>query len=275
VIVSRRGTRFAAGALAVLFASMLAGCGAANDPSAPFGVPWPNITPGEIPEIAASGGPQPYFIATSVTSSIDVFDAPGGSVLMTINAADVLTVPAETPLTFLEKSEAGEWIEVYLPVRPNGTTGYIRLSDVTMTSTRYSLEVYLDEHIVALFDKGEEQARFVAALGRSDRPTPDGVYYLRELLQPPDPHGLYGVYAYGLSGFSPALETFEGGDAVIGLHGTNQPELLGTDVSHGCIRIHNDAIRRLVEEYGLPLGTPVFIYADEPSAIFARETREG
>ena len=42
-------------------------------------------------------------------------------------------------------------------------------------------------------------------VGRSDRPTPGGVYYLKELLQPPDPNGAYGTYAYGLSGFSNVL----------------------------------------------------------------------
>jgi lipoprotein-anchoring transpeptidase ErfK/SrfK len=48
-----------------------------------------------------------------------------------------------------------------------------------------------------------------------------------------------------------------GGRGEIGLHGTNHPELLGQDVSHGCIRIANRDIRRLSKI--LPLGTPVEI----------------
>ena len=46
---------------------------------------------------------------------------------------------------------------------------------------------------------------------------------------------------------------------VIGIHGTNEPELVGTDVSHGCIRMLDEDVTRLVEEFGLPLGTPVEI----------------
>jgi lipoprotein-anchoring transpeptidase ErfK/SrfK len=55
------------------------------------------------------------------------------------------------------------------------------------------------------------------------------------------------------------LETFQGGDAIIGIHGTNQPDLVGKDVSHGCIRMRNDQITRLSKI--LPLGTPVSIRA--------------
>ena len=79
-------------------------------------------------------------------------------------------------------------------------------------------------------------------VGRSERPTPGGVYYLKELLQPPDPNGAYGVYAYGLSGFSNVLQSFNGGPGVIGIHGTNEPDKVGTDVSSGCIRLNNEAI---------------------------------
>jgi lipoprotein-anchoring transpeptidase ErfK/SrfK len=44
----------------------------------------------------------------------------------------------------------------------------------------------------------------------------------------------------------------------IALHGTSKPELLGQDVSHGCIRMTNEAARQLYHE--VDVGTPVFIY---------------
>jgi len=44
----------------------------------------------------------------------------------------------------------------------------------------------------------------------------------------------------------------------IAVHGTNHPELLGQDVSHGCIRMTNEAARSLYHE--VDVGTPVFIY---------------
>jgi lipoprotein-anchoring transpeptidase ErfK/SrfK len=44
----------------------------------------------------------------------------------------------------------------------------------------------------------------------------------------------------------------------IAVHGTNHPELLGQDVSHGCIRMSNEAARYLYHQ--VDVGTPVFIY---------------
>ncbi|HET7464834.1 MAG TPA: L,D-transpeptidase [Longimicrobium sp.] len=44
----------------------------------------------------------------------------------------------------------------------------------------------------------------------------------------------------------------------IAVHGTNHPELLGQDVSHGCIRMTNEAARYLYHQ--VDVGTPVFIY---------------
>ena len=44
----------------------------------------------------------------------------------------------------------------------------------------------------------------------------------------------------------------------IAVHGTNAPELLGQNVSHGCIRLSNEAARQLY--YEVEVGTPVIIY---------------
>lgn len=44
----------------------------------------------------------------------------------------------------------------------------------------------------------------------------------------------------------------------IAIHGTDQPELLGDAISHGCIRMSNEDVLRLHEE--LEVGTPVIIH---------------
>ncbi len=42
------------------------------------------------------------------------------------------------------------------------------------------------------------------------------------------------------------------------LHGTNQPETVDRAVSHGCVRLRNEAVARLYAM--VPVGTPVDIY---------------
>jgi lipoprotein-anchoring transpeptidase ErfK/SrfK len=163
------------------------------------------------------------------------------------------------PLVFLVAQDEGDWLKVHLPVRPNGSTGYIRAADVNLVSNPYSIDIALAEHRLTVRKGDEVIADEAIGVGTQDTPTPGGVYYVKELLQPPDPNGAYGPYAYGLSGFSNELESFAGGDGVIGIHGTNEPDKIGTDVSHGCIRMSNEAITELAGV--LPLGTPVHIQA--------------
>ena len=88
-------------------------------------------------------------------------------------------------------------------------------------------------------------------------PTPTGTFYITELLKQSNAQGAYGPYAFGLSAFSNVLQSFGGGPGQIGLHGTNEPGVLGTSASHGCIRVSNTIIVRLAGL--LPLGTPVVI----------------
>jgi lipoprotein-anchoring transpeptidase ErfK/SrfK len=152
-------------------------------------------------------------------------------------------------------------LEVNLPVRPNGSTGFVRSSDVTVQTTDYRLKVGLTAHTLTVTKGGEVVLETPIGVGKSETPTPDGVYYLAALLQPTNPDGAYGPYAYGLSGFSnnPELADFNGGDGIIGIHGTDEPDKIGSDVSHGCIRVTNEVI---TEQAGyLPLGTPVEIAA--------------
>jgi lipoprotein-anchoring transpeptidase ErfK/SrfK len=202
------------------------------------------------------------YAATAKDDSIDVYenrddDEPS----RTVTAERAVSVPGATPITFLVDEVADDRLRVYLPVRPNGARGWIDRDEVDVSPVRHRVEVVLSEFRLRVYEDDVVVLDEPIGVGRQDRPTPGGVYYIKELLRPPDPEGFYGTYAYGLSGFSPVLDSFAGGEAVIGIHGTNEPELIGQEVSSGCIRLHNDAIDRMAEEIGLPLGTPVEIEA--------------
>jgi lipoprotein-anchoring transpeptidase ErfK/SrfK len=117
--------------------------------------------------------------------------------------------------------------------------------------------VELGAHRITVFKGSSIVDREPVGVGKAQTPTPGGVYYTKELLRPVNPNGVYGPFAYQLSGFSDVLTRFNGGTGVIGIHGTNEPWLLGKDVSHGCIRMSNAGITRLA--HLLPLGVPVEI----------------
>jgi lipoprotein-anchoring transpeptidase ErfK/SrfK len=151
------------------------------------------------------------------------------------------------------------WVKVLLPIRPNGSTGWVSLDQVSIRFNPYRIEVSLSAHELTLHKGKKIVLQEPVGVGKATTPTPGGRYYITQLYEPENPDGPYGPFAYSLSGFSEALDSFNGGEAVVGIHGTNHPELVGHDVSSGCIRMRNADIRRLREL--LPLGTPVSIEA--------------
>ncbi|MCK9871677.1 L,D-transpeptidase [Nocardiopsis dassonvillei] len=208
----------------------------------------------EAPVDAADNGVEGVEIATVVGDGIDVHAEPGGEeVLHTLASPNDFGVER----AFLVERNEGEWLQVLLPVRPNGSTGWVRSDEVSLTSTDYRVEVDTGDFAFTVFDGDEEVRTGVIGTGEGETPTPEGRYYFTELLQPPDPEGPYGVYAFGLSGFSETLETFAGGPGQLAVHGTNDEEALGRQVSHGCVRVSNEDITWMAEN--LPIGTPVEI----------------
>jgi lipoprotein-anchoring transpeptidase ErfK/SrfK len=100
--------------------------------------------------------------------------------------------------------------------------------------------------------------RVPVAVGAASTPTPTGHFFVNERYVLDDPNGAFGAAALGLSAHSTVLpEWAEGGP--IALHGTNEPWLIGSAVSHGCVRLRNGDIERVLQLS--PAGTPVIIAA--------------
>ena len=119
-------------------------------------------------------------------------------------------------------------MKVLLPVRPNGSTGWVqaqrrhRLARTRTGSTSTSATTTQGVQGRPALPAGHGRDR-----RRPSTPTPIGKFYIRVLLQPPDPNTVYGPYAYGLSSHSEALNEFNGGDAEVGIHGNNDASVLG------------------------------------------------
>jgi lipoprotein-anchoring transpeptidase ErfK/SrfK len=206
-------------------------------------------------EAATAEDPNLSVVAEAAVPEVAVFAEPGGAGEPIHLLANPTAVGG--PLVFLVDEDQGEWLEVLLPLRPNGSTGWIRASDVSLSSHTFHIDVSLSTLTITVFEGDEVIVQEPVGIGTGETPTPGGRYYLKELLQPSNPNGAYGPFAYGLSGFSDQLTSFAGGDGVIGLHGTNDPSSIGQRVSHGCIRMSNEGITFLAGI--LPLGVPIEI----------------
>lgn len=214
-------------------------------------------TAGAVYETNRTNGPaapKPAMIATAVVRGVNVFDHAGSA-----KPAQTLANPNRqgAPLTFLVQQRRTGWLNVLLPARPNGSSGWIHASDVRLTTTAYRIDVSLSRHKMVVHSGAKTIMTRKVATGAAKTPTPTGRFFVTVLLRPMNPKGEYGPYAFGTSAYSAVLFHFGGGPGQVGLHGTNEPALLGKSVSSGCVRMSNDTVTRLAET--IPLGTPVTI----------------
>jgi hypothetical protein len=157
-----------------------------------------------------------------------------------------------------ELDETGStWYEVQLPIRPNGSTGWLRAGDTVPQPVWYGLRIDLSDFRLDVLEKDAVVKSYPIGLGRVETPTPLGDFYITVKMIPPDPDTVYGALAMGVSAFSEELTDWPGGGQV-GIHGTNDPERsIGKNVSAGCIRLRNEDILELNDFAAV--GTPVLI----------------
>lgn len=154
-------------------------------------------------------------------------------------------------------AEGGVWIQVRLPMRPNNTTGWVprqHLGRYRIVKTKLLINTKTTRATLYLSGKLVWSARI--GVGTRQNPTPKGNFYVRSRLIPVEKNSIYGIFAFGLSAYSRTLSDWPGG-GMIGVHGTNQPGLIPGRISHGCVRLKNNKIRRLKQL--MSVGTPVEI----------------
>jgi lipoprotein-anchoring transpeptidase ErfK/SrfK len=146
------------------------------------------------------------------------------------------------------------WYKISIPMRPNGTMGWIPASTVAMAPTVAQIDVHRVSRTIDIYWHGQHVWHAIVAIGAPGMETPLGRYYVAARFVPyEDP--FLGVFGVETSGYSRLTEWPGGG--WFGIHGTDEPQLLGQAVSHGCIRVSNLTATKL-RRYA-PLGTPIVI----------------
>ena len=198
------------------------------------------------------------YIATPTSKPVVHVEANDDSLALDLPVKTEAGAPTTFAVVGNPTGNADGWIQVVLPTRPNGTTAWVPAASVAITKTDLQIFVDLSARSLLVKKAGAEVLASKIAIGDTVNPTPVGATYLTELIDNNEPAGPYGPYAFGLALHSDTLSEFGGGDGQVGIHGTNQPKLIGQAVSHGCVRLTNADVEKLVG-LSLPLGVPVFI----------------
>jgi L,D-transpeptidase ErfK/SrfK len=121
--------------------------------------------------------------------------------------------------------------------------------------------VNLSERQVQLYRGNQLLDSYAIAVAKAGWETPTGTFKVLDMEQNPTwVHPITGI-AVPPGSDNPLGAAWIGfwsnGEGEIGFHGTNQEELIGEAVSHGCLRMRNEDVRALYTQ--VAKGTPVIV----------------
>ena len=260
-------------AISVLLVAAAACAGADAIEPAPTVAPTTSLTPVTT---APSTTTTSIATTTTVEEVLDVESLPEGSslVLGARQAVEVFDGPNATePIRILEpttilgtitvlavvEGPSDGWARVLLPGRPNGAEGWVRADEMVAFVVEGKVLIDLSDRTLSYVVGDDEVIATPVGIGSQTNPTPTGQFFVTDSVALADPTSPWGPHALGLSARSDTVTEFNGGDGIIGIHGTNNPDSIGLALSLGCVRVANDVITRLHEV--VAIGTPVEIRA--------------
>ncbi|WP_312882002.1 L,D-transpeptidase [Actinomadura alba] len=184
------------------------------------------------------------------TAAVSVSASPGGPPVATLPVTQ-LGGPTWVPVV---ETKAG-WLRVLLPSRPNRATGWIPSGGGLQTArSSHVVKVDLSARRLTLLDAGRTAGTWSVAVGAAKTPTPTGRTFMLASLAPAKKTPSPLILPVGAH--SATLDTFGGGPGTVAFHGWPTSSVFGRAVTHGCVRVPPDALKRLSR---VPLGTPVLI----------------
>jgi lipoprotein-anchoring transpeptidase ErfK/SrfK len=248
-----------AGVIALVFASHRTPAAPAEDTATASALPDPVAPAFTVPTPLPLRNPRLHYRYAAVARPVAARRAPGAAGPVVGRLATITPEGTTNIVLVLGRArEAGGrlWVRVRLPVLPNNTTGWVpRASLGGYEEIHTRLVVDSERFIATLLRNGRPIFRAHVGVGEPAWPTPTGEFYVRNKLTDFD-NAFYGPVAFGTSARSAVLTDWPAG-GFVGIHGTNQPELLPGRVSHGCIRMRNEDILELARL--MPVGTRLTI----------------
>jgi lipoprotein-anchoring transpeptidase ErfK/SrfK len=155
-------------------------------------------------------------------------------------------------------ADGHNWLKVLLAKKPNGSYGWIPADYAQTGANKWRILVDVSSRRITIFKSGKSVRSSKVVVGARATPTPIGNFAIREVVKQPNPDDFSGPWIFHLNANSQKLKSFDGSDAVIGIHGRSGASLLdplGSARSHGCVRAPNAIVKFMARH--VVAGTPV------------------
>jgi hypothetical protein len=150
---------------------------------------------------------------------------------------------------------AGErWLHVRLPAWHGIPSGWIRERKVKLVVNPWRVEVDRQSGILRVLREGKLVRTARVGTGTNETPTPRGLHAIYDHWR--SDQAVLGEWTVSLTTQSRELPTFNGKRAIVAIHGWRSGNGTSGNVSHGCVRVPDSALMRMVA-LQLPNGTPV------------------
>jgi lipoprotein-anchoring transpeptidase ErfK/SrfK len=246
-----------------LTAVVAAGCGADVEPQAPppsgqaAAAVGPTTTLSQTPHRPDTSAPAPAPLAGPLAFHVrrrtQLRTAPGGTMVATI----ATKTEFKSPTILAVAGRRPGWVLVRTAV-PGHHVGWLPLKAGALFSEPRTIVIDLSRRSLSVFHRGVRTGVYKVAIGTDATPTPIGKFAITDRLKV-RPGTDYGCCILALTAHqSKILQGWGGGDRVA-IHATPELSAIGHQVSHGCVRASDAALRRLMAQ--MRLGAPVTIHA--------------
>jgi hypothetical protein len=209
-------------------------------------------------EVPYSPSDQKSFDAV-LTGWAGISKTPGGKQVFDLQPATFYREGPQRLLVLAARNVGSTlWLKVRLPAwYSHGlSAGWLNAKHAKLSVNRWRIEVSREQGTLKILHDGRVVRNVHVGTGSSGTPTPKGLHATYDHWRSNE--AVLGDWTVTLTTMSHQVPVFGGQRAVVAIHGWHAAGGGSGAVSHGCVRVADDSLMRMVA-LRLPVGTPVLV----------------
>jgi hypothetical protein len=218
-----------------------------------------------VPAMASAKRAVPYSPSDQksfdavLTDWAPIARTPGGKAVFKLQPKSFYELKQQRLLVLGARNVDGQrWLKVRLPAwySHGMPSGWLNDKFAKLSVNRWRVEVSRTQGTLKVMHDGRVVRTAHVGTGTDSTPTPRGLNATYDHWRSTE--SVLGDWTVSLTTSSPQVPVFGGQQAVVAIHGWHAGGGSSGSVSHGCVRVADDSLMRMVA-LKLPVGTPVLV----------------
>ena len=218
-----------------------------------------------LPTLASAKRAVPYSPSDQksfdavLTDWAPIARTPGGKAVFELQPQSFYSTKTQRLLVLGARDVNGQrWLKVRLPAwfSHGMPSGWLNSKFATLSVNHWRVVVSRAQGTLKILHNGRVVRSAHVGTGTASTPTPRGLNATYDHWR--STAAVLGDWTVSLTTSSPEVPVFDGQQAVVAIHGWHAGGGGSGSVSHGCVRVSDDSLMRMVA-LELPVGTPVHV----------------